>query len=80
MSSWEKTFHVGKAVGKFAIGFGKFVINEVTKKTNEARAMDDSDLIRTVNNSEGTSLRRAAAFRELKERGYTPDDIRSQRD
>lgn len=68
---------------------GTVVVNGIEEKANEIRElkekysmMDDNELIRIVKSDgffSNSSTEKSVAFNVLKERGFTPDDIKTNR-
>ncbi|KEQ11274.1 hypothetical protein GZ77_26360 [Endozoicomonas montiporae] len=77
MGFWDVAGKVAKGAGKLTVAVGKEMLNQGQEyKQDRENMSDESDqeLIRIVKNQSGS--KKTAAWAELKDRGYSPDDIK----
>ncbi len=79
MSFWKNVGKVAATVGKGALDVASDTLEKSKEYKQEMAGKSDTQLFDIIKSSQSMSLRVGAAASELKNRGYTQDDIHSAR-
>jgi hypothetical protein len=82
MSFWNKTFKVAKSVGSVVISQVKATANEIREIRQKFDGMSDKELLRVVHSDgifSNSPKEKMVATAILKDRGLTPEEIKSRK-
>ena len=76
MGFWSTVGKVGKAVGEEALKQGGGALDRSKQYKEEMPGKSDRDLLSFVKRKGSSPMKAVAAFSELKNRGYSPEQIK----
>lgn len=79
MSFWKKAGELALKTGSYALNEVKAAGERSTQYNEEMSGKNDDELIRIIKKEKSSSpLKASSAYKELKNRGYDPEDIKTR--